>query len=451
MGKELIKSDRTIESLKRGAGRLSDGDGLYLIPFYEGRDKHVWRFDYSFERKRKTISFGAYPDTGLALAREKKQEAKELLARGINPSAARQEVKQALRERLEAEELARGGNAPVGTFEEIARRWFNKQEDEWMPSYSEKVIRRLELHAFPHFGRLMIEEVRPKDVVDACRIVEQNGTIETAHRVLKLCSSVFGFAIGEGRDILNPCIGMDKVLKTPISSNFAAITDADELAELLRDIENFNGTFVVQCALKLAPMLMVRPGELRKARWEEFDLDTAQWYVPSMNLKRKKAQKLKGESHWVPLPTQAVQILEDLFMLTGHSGFVFPREGRPGGCMSNSTVNHALRNMGYGADVVTGHGFRATARTLQVELLDIPEAVSEMQLAHAVKDANGTAYNRTQFLIARREMMQKWADYLEDLRLGRSKVQHPVLPKFKPVTHRFGVAAENFTNRGALA
>lgn len=446
MGKELIKSDRTIESLKRGAGRLSDGDGLYLIPFYESRDKHVWRFDYSFERKRKTLSFGAYPDTGLALAREKKQEAKELLARGINPSAARQEVKQAVRDRLEAEKLASGGKAPVGTFEEIARRWFNKQEDEWMPSYSEKVIRRLELHAFPHFGRLMIEDVRPKDVVDACRIVEHNGTIETAHRVLKLCSSVFGFAIGEGRDIVNPCIGMNKALKTPVSSNFAAITDADELAELLRDIENFSGTFVVKCALKLAPMLMVRPGELRKARWEEFDLDTAQWYVPSMNLKRKKAQKLKGEPHWVPLPTQAVQILEDLFMLTARSGFVFPREGRPGGCMSDATVNKALRTLGYGADVVTGHGFRATARTLQVELLDVPETVSEKQLAHAVKDANGTAYNRTQLLIARRDMLQKWADYLEDLRLGRSKVQHPVLPKFQSVTQRLAVAV-NHTNR----
>jgi integrase len=443
MGKNLIKSDRTIETLKLGAGRLTDGDGLFLIPYFEGREKHVWRFSYSFELKRKTISFGAYPSTSLALAREKAREARELLARGINPSAVRQDEKEARRERHEAEERLKNGEPAIGTFEEIARRWFEKTKDEWMPSYSDKVIRRLELHAFPHFGHLMMQDVRPKHIVDSCRLVEQNGTIETAHRVLKLCSLVFGFAIGEGWDIVNPCVGMNKALKKAFGSNFAAITKPGELAILLQDIEDYSGTMVVRSALKLAPMLMVRPGELRKARWDEFDLDTAQWYVPSMNLKRAKEHKLKGEPHWVPLPTQAVRILEELFLLTGHTGFVFPCEGKPGKCMSDGAVNKALRTMGYSSDVVTGHGFRATARTMQEELLDVPVAVSEMQLAHAVPDTNGTAYNRTQWLLARQEMMQKWANYLEDLRLGRSNIKQPVLPTFRPVTQRMSPAAAN--------
>jgi len=451
MGINLIKSDRTIQALKRGDGRLSDGDGLYIKPFYEGGKKHIWLFDYSFEGKRQTISFGPYPATGLELAREKKQEAKALLARGINPSTERKKQKAAVRERRVAEERAKEGLAVVGSFEEIARRWFENKKDEWMPSYLDKVIRRLELHAFPRFGHLMIEEVRPKHIVDACRIVEQKGTLETAHRVLKLCSLVFGFAIGEGKDISNPCIGMDKALKKPLGGNFAAITKPDELAILLQDIENYSGTLVVKSALKLAPMLMVRPGELRKARWEEFDLDTAQWFVPSMNLKRTKENKLKGEPHWVPLPTQAVEVLEELFMLTGHTGFVFPCEGKPGKCMSDASVNKALRKMGYGKEVVTGHGFRATARTMQAELLGIPEAVSEMQLAHTVPDANGTSYNRTQWLLARQEMMQQWADYLEDLKLGRSKVKHAVLPNFKPVTQRLNATAANRPDHRAQA
>lgn len=436
MGMNLIKSDRTIETLQRGAGRLSDGDGLYLKPFFEGRDKHVWRFDYSFEGRRQTLSFGAYPATGLALAREKKLQAQALLARGINPSDARKANKQAIQERNEAQARMKNGEAPIGSFEEIARRWFANQEEELTDSYSVKVIRRLEMYAFSQFGHVMIEELRPKAIVDACRDIEEKGYVETAHRVLALCSDVFTFAISEGKDIVNPCINMDKALKKPLSKNFAAITDPELLAQLLRDVDNYSGTLVVKSALKLATMLMVRPGELRQARWENIDLDSAQWYVPSMDLKRRKHEKINGKPHWVPLPTQAVRILEELYLLTGYNEFVFPGEGKPGKCMSDASVNKALRIMGYDKDVVTGHGFRATARTLQEELLEVPGTVSEMQLAHAVKDANGRAYNRTQLLRARLEMMQQWADYLEDLKLGRSTVQHPVLAPFKPVTQR---------------
>ncbi len=367
------------------------------------------------------------------------------MAAGINPSAERQEIREAVAVRNEAERRYNAGEARIGSFEEVARRWFETKKATWMESYSQKVIRRLELHAFPRFGELDLAEITPKIALDACRIVEKRGTLETAHRVLELCSDVFKFAIAEGKSLQNPCRDVAGALKRPEVNHFAAVVKPDELASLLRSIDVYNGSFVVGCALKLIPMLMVRPGELRQAKWDEFDLDNGLWYVPSARMKRTKVQKEKGEAHLVPLARQAVVVLESLFQLTGRTGVVFPCEGRPGRFMSENTTNMALRSMGYTSDVVTSHGFRATARTLIVELLELPAEIVEMQLAHSVKDANGTAYNRTQFLIKRIEMMQVWADFLEDLRLGRSQVKHPVLPEFKPVTRR--LASNEPTNR----
>ena len=435
MALELIKSDRTIQALKPGIKRLNDGGGLYLLPFAKG-ESHYWRFDYTFEGKRKTISLGVYPATGLSLARAKAVTARFTVAAGQDPSNERKQHRSVIVERVECERRLQIGEAPLGSFEEVARRWFDVKKDEWMESYSSKVLRRLELHALPQFGQRLLEDITPKVVLDACRIVEKRGTWETAHRVRELCSAVFCFAIAEGKDLTDPCRDIRNALKRPETKHFAAVTRPTELAGLLRSIEAYGGTFVVQCALKLTPMLMVRPGELRQARWESFDLDNGLWYIPSALLKRTKEQKKSGEPHLVPLPKQAVEILEELFKLTSQTGIVFPCEGRSGRFMSDGTINTALRSMGYSSDIVTGHGFRATARTLVVELLRFPEEVAEMQLAHAVKDANGTAYNRAEFLEMRIKMMQAWADYLEDLRLGRSKVKHLVLPEFKPVTAR---------------
>ena len=435
MALELIKSDRTIQALKLGIKRLNDGGGLYLLPFAKG-ESHYWRFDYTFKGKRKTLSLGVYPATGLSLAREKAVTARSTVAAGQDPSNERKQQRAVVVERVESDRRLHLGEAPVGSFEEVGRRWFEVKKGSWMESYSSKVLRRLELHAIPNFGGTLLEHITPKIVLDACRVVEKRGTLETAHRVRELCSAVFCFAIAEGRDLTDPCRDIRNALKRPESRHFAAIIKPEELAGLLRSIEAYGGTFVVQCALKLAPMLMVRPGELRQARWESFDLDNGLWFVPSALLKRTKEQKKTGEPHLVPLPTQAVEILEELFKLTGRAGIVFPCEGRNGRFMSDGTINTALRSMGYSSDIVTGHGFRATARTLVVELLRFPEEVAEMQLAHAVKDANGTAYNRAEFLEMRIKMMQAWADYLEDLRLGRSKVKHLVLPEFKPVTAR---------------
>ena len=306
-----------------------------------------------------------------------------------------------------------------------------------MDTYSSKVIRRLELHGFPQFGRMPLSMITPKTVLDACRRVEDNETRETAHRLREHCSAIFRFAIAEGAaDLRDPCHDIRDALKKPVVRHFGAIIKPDALAELLRAIDGYHGSFVVRCALQLAPMLMVRPGELRLALWKEFDLDNGLWYVPSARMKRTKAGKENGQPHLVPLPKQAVAVLEALFLRTGSTGHVFPAEGRAGRFMSENTINAALRAMGYASEEATGHGFRATARTLIVEVLGIQESVVEMQLAHAVRDANGTAYNRTQFVEQRIAMMQAWATYLEDLRLGRNVIRHPVLPEFKPVSLR---------------
>lgn len=434
MALELIKGERIIQGLKPGAGRLNDGGGLYLLPFAKGTS-HYWRLDYSFEGRRKTLSLGVYPGVDLREARKRASDARACLGDGIDPSKARRAEDgepESASEELDTITTKGSGDR----FEVVARRWFSVKRDQWMDSYSTKVIRRLELHAFPRFGDMPLSRIRPRTVLDACRLVESNDTLETAHRLREHCSSVFRFAIAEGADLRDPCQDIRDALKKPSVKHFAAITKPIELAQLLRAIHGYSGSAVVKSALQLAPMLMVRPGELRLAMWDEFDLDNGLWYIPSIRMKRTKVEKQHGEPHLVPLPRQAVEVLEALYRRTAATGQVFPAEGRPGRFMSANTLNAALRAMGYSGAQATAHGFRATARTLIVELLDYPEAVVEMQLAHAVKDANGTAYNRTEFTRKRFEMMQAWADYLEDLRLSRSKIQHPVLPEFVPVSAR---------------
>jgi integrase len=443
MGLELIKGDRVIAALKPGAGRLSDGGGLYLLPAASG-DRHGWRFDYSFGGKRQTISLGVYPAVGLKLARERAQTARAQVAAGVNPSTERKEQRAAEAQQREAERRSQAGEPPLGSFEEVARRWFEVTEPRWVAEYSSKVIRRLEIHVFPYLGNRAIGSIQPPDVLEVCRRIEAQGAIESAHRALEHCSNVFRFAIAEGILISDPCRDLRGALRKPTSRHFAAITDPRELAQLLKALHAYHGTFVVCCALQLAPMLLLRPGELRQARWDEFDLDNGMWLVPSMRMKRTKEEKENGEHHYVPLPKQAIAVLEQLFLLTGRSGFVFPAEGRQGRTMSNGTVNAALRVLGYSSDVMTGHGFRATARTLLAEVLGFEAEVIELQLGHEVKDANGTAYNRTTFILKRQEMMQAWANYLDELREDRADLRrHAVLPEFKPVTNRLemGVAS----------
>ena len=439
MALERIKSERAIKALKHGAGRVNDGGGLYLVPF-GWQQSHYWRMDYTHQGRRRTLSLGVWPEIGLEQARAMASEARAKLVSGIDPMEDRKAQRSKIQEATQNERLIKAGLPAIGSFEDVARRWFDVKSNHWMASYSSKVIRRLELHAFPRFGNTPIGMITPVTVLEACRAVERNDTLETAHRLREHCSCVFRFAISEGADLRDPCQDIRDALKRPVVKHFAAVTKPQPLAVLLRAIDTYSGSFVVRSALQLAPMLLLRPGELRQARWEEIDLDNGLFYVPSSRLKRTKAEKENGQPHFVPLAKQAVHILEELFRHTGHTGLVFPAEGRSGRCMSDNTLNAALRAMGYTKDMATAHGFRATARTLIVEMLEYPESVVEMQLDHAVKDANGTAYNRTEFIQKRIQMMTDWANYLNDLKRGKNKIQHPALPEFRPVTMRHQVA-----------
>ena len=419
MAKNLIKGDTTIKAVKPGdvRKRLSDGDGLYLLLFVKG-GAHGWRFDYSHDGKRQTISLGTYPATGLGLARQSADAARQLLAAGLNPSDERKNKKVKLEQKAMREQRAAAGLPELGSFEEVAREWYEARRHDWAPAYGAKIIRRLEVDIFPYLGRMAPADITPPKLLEVLRRVETRGAIETAHRALENCSQVFRFAIASGAATSNPARDLKDALKRPKVKHFPAILDPIRLGDLLRAIHGYAGTPVVRAATKLAPLVLLRPGELRFAKWDEFDLDAAVWKVPAARMKQGVDGKATGKAHVVPLSTQAAAVLRDLHPLTGPSGFVFRGERHHDRAMSENTVNAALRAMGFPKDEVTGHGFRATARTLLDEVLGIAPAVIEAQLAHSVKDSLGNAYNRTEFMEQRKQMMQTWADYLDVLRSG---------------------------------
>ena len=398
--------------------RLTDGGGLYLLLFVKG-GSHAWRFDYTHEGKRKTLSLGTYPDTGLSLARRKADEARRLLAEGINPSTARKEARTAIVQALEGERRADAGLPALGSFEEVARSWFEVQRSDWAATYANKVIRRLELYAFPYIGRRPVGEITPPELLAVLRRLEARGVVETAHRVRDTCSQVFRFAVAEGRVTSDPARDLAGALRTHQTKHIPAITEPARFGELLRAIDGCRGIPATREGLKLAALLFLRPGaELRAAEWSEFDLDAALWSVPASRMKRRKHAKENGPPHLVPLPRQAVEILRELRRLTGHQRFVFQGVRDRSKTISENTLNAALSALGFGPDEMRMHGFRAAARTMLAERLNFDDKVIEAQLAHAVPDALGRAYNRTQFVEQRRAMLQTWADYLDKLRTG---------------------------------
>jgi len=420
MKKVVPLTDTVIRNLKPSDAkkRLSDGNGLYLLASVNG-GSHGWRFDYTFKTIRKTISFGTYPDTSLKLAREKAAAARSLVAAGIDPSEKRKAEKVQNKQYREMQIAVASGAILPGTFEQIAREWFDIKSPEWAPSYGDKVIRRLEADVFPWVGKKPIDSITPPEMLSVLRRIESRGVIETAHRAKESCGQIFRYAISTGLAVSDPCRDLKGALRKPKTRNFAAIITPKELAELLRAIDGYAGTHIVRTALKLAPLLMVRPGELRFADWEEFDLDKSLWTIPSARMKRTKDEKKFGKPHVVFLPTQAVVLLRELQPLTGPSGYVFRGEYKHDRAMSENTINAALRRMGYDTqNEVTGHGFRATARTMLEEQLGWDPKLMEAQLAHDVPDVLGTSYNRAEFLALRKQMMQAWADYLDYLRKG---------------------------------
>lgn len=398
----MTLSDLKIRKIKPAEKpyKVADERGLHLLITPSGGK--LWRLKYRFEGKEKLLSFGAYPDVPLTRAREKCDEARSLLADGIDPSNNRKAQKAAKADRA------------ANSFEIIAREWFEARKDNWAPSHSGRLIKRLQNDVFPWIGNRPIAEITAPEVLSVLKRIQDRGTLDTAHRVHQDCGQVFRYAVATGRAERDPTGDLRGALPTATGGHFAALTDPASVAELLRAIDGFKGTFIVQCALKLAPMLFVRPGELRQARWRDFDLDKAEW--------KFLVTKTKTD-HIVPLASQAVKILRELNQLTGDSDFVFPGARSNGRAMSDAAVNAALRRMEYDTRTeITGHGFRAMARTILHEELGIAPEVIEHQLAHKVPDTLGTAYNRTKFLAARKAMMQQWADYLDKLKAGASVI-----------------------------
>ncbi len=389
--------------------RFTDAGGLYLQVSPAGSKRWFWK--YRIEGKEKQLALGSYPKVSLTAARRARDVARLQKHEGKDPVQAKQVNK------------LKASVAIDDTFEATALEWYGKHSTRWSSHYSIREMRNLKKDLFPILGARKIGEIEPVELLAVIRRVEGRGALDVAHRVLSTARGVFRYAVATARasrDITGDIAG---ALTPHHGKNFAAITDPSKLAPLLRSIRVYQGGAIVRAALQLAPILFQRPGELRAAEWSEFDLEKALWTIPSQRMKRRKAGKENGIPHLVPLPTQAVKILQELHALTGGGKLVFPGERSHDKPISDNALRAALQTLGYGSEVQSVHGFRATARTILGEVLEFEPQVIEAQLAHAVRDANGTSYNRTQFVRQRAEMMQQWADYLDKLAQGADVVQ----------------------------
>ena len=376
--------------------KLYDSGGLYLEVSPSGGK--WWRLKYRFNGKENRISLGVYPETTLKAARDCRDTERKLLAEGIDPSKKRKTEK--------AAQATRAANS----FEQVAREWFAKFSPSWAPAHAARKIRLFERDIFPWIGQQPIAEITAPELLAVLRRIEKRGALETERRALVGCAQVFRYAVSDGRATMDPTSALRGALPPVKSEHFAATTEPDRLAAILRVLDGYEGTLSVRCALRLMPLVFVRPGELRKAEWAQIDLDAAEW--------RYLVTKTQTE-HIVPLSRQALEILRELYPLTGKGQFVFPSGRSSTRPMSDNAILAAMRTMGIAKNVTTGHGFRATARTILDEVLGVRTDLIEHQLAHAVKDPNGRAYNRTAFLPERREMMQNWADFLDQLKCGK--------------------------------
>ena len=397
-------ADLNIKKAKPGdkTRKLFDGGGLFLQ--IEPGGGKLWRYKYRFDGKYKLLALGKYPDVSLQEARKRHTEAREQLAQGIDPSALKKAKKAARAERA------------ANSFEVLALQWFDWWKSDKTEHTRENVMARLKKDIFPWIGKEPVTGITPPMVLSVLRRIVNRGYPQLAHRAKTNISQVMRYAVANGLAGSDPCRDLSGALPPVKYGHMAALTEPDRVAELLRAIDNYQGGHVVRAALRLAPLVFVRPGELRTAKWADIDLDRAEW--------KYTVSKTKTD-HLVPLSRQAVEILKDLYPLTGGGEYVFPgqRWGRP---FSDMTINRALQSMGYSTkEEITAHGFRAMARTMLAERLRCPENVIEHQLAHTVPDALGTAYNRTKFLDDRRRMMTAWADYLDELKAGAAVVQFP--------------------------
>ena len=397
---------KNIKSNGSTAGeKHTDGLGLYLHVKEAGK---YWRMAYRFVGKQKTLALGVYPDVSLLKARQRRDKARELLADGIDPGAAKQEAKQAQ------------AAAQANTFEKVARDWLTKTAADRSASTTKKIENWLTHDVYPYIGGMAISAIGPRDVLGALRHMEARGALDSVQRVKQHIGQVFRYAISTSSAERDPTPDLKGALTKAAPGHYAAITDPKVAGAMMRSIYAYAGHPQVTTALKLSAMLFVRPGELRGMEWAELDLDAAEWRIPGSKMKMKV-------DHLVPLSTQAVALLQGMKPLSGSRRYVFPSigrsEDRP---MSENTINSALHATGINKETHTAHGFRAMARTIMDEVMEERVDLIEHQLAHAVKDPNGRAYNRTAHLPARRAMMQRWADYLDKIRIGADVIQLPV-------------------------
>ena len=381
--------------------KLSDGKGMFLLVTKTGN--RYWRLKYRHPhtRKERLLALGVYPETTLKKARQKRDDARQLLQDGIDPSDHRKAQK------LES------FTAATNTFEAIARDWFTTRMSDKSESHRKRTLRLLERDLFPYLGSRPVADITPPELLTVLKRIEARGAVETAKRAKQTASMVFRFAIAGGRASNDPAAVVGEQLQPTQTQHFPTITNPAEVGKLLVAIDGYQGTPTVRAALKLSPLLFCRPGELRALEWAEINWEEARIELPAVKMKTR-------HPHIIPLARQAIEILRELQPLTGRFRYVFPSPKGASRCMSENAVRTALRNMGYGNDAITPHGFRAMARTLLDEVLNERVEHIEHQLAHSVKDANGTAYNRTKHLAQREAMMQRWADYLDRLRARAS-------------------------------
>jgi integrase len=396
---------------KAAGDKHSDGGGLYLHVMSSGK---YWRMNYRLDGKQKTLSLGVYPAVSLAKARQGRDKAKELIAAGIDPSAAKQEASQASK------------LAAASTYELVAREFHKVKAEGWSESHSTKWIRMNELYLFPVIGHKPISSIKAKTLLDALRKVEEKGILSTAQDLQQMAGQVFRYAVQTGRIEQNPVPDLKGALKTHTAKHFAATLTPFKAGELLRAIDGYSGQPTTVAALQLSALFFQRPGNIRALEWAWIDFDSAMLAIPPSDMKRTKQEKVNGKSHLVPLAKQATTILKALQPLTGSSRYVFPGARSFQRPMSDGTINAALRRMDFGHDDHVAHGFRAMARTMIAERMHgIPDAMVEAQLGHGKSGPLGSAYDRAEYIDQRREMMQRWADYLDKLRTVADVIQTP--------------------------
>lgn len=389
--------------------KRSDGQGLYLLVRPSGK---YWRMDYTIHGKRKTLAIGVYPATSLADARKARTEARELIAKGFDPSAAKQEAKQ-------AETLA-----AANTYETVAREFHKIKAEGWSESHATKWLRMNELYLFPEIGRLPISRIKAKTLLDALRKVEAKGILSTAQDLQQMAGQVFRYAVQTDRIEQNPVPDLKGALKPHVAKNFAAVTDPVAVGDLLRAIDGYTGQPTTLAALKLSALFFQRPGNIRAMEWAWIDFDGAMLTIPPTAMKRTIHQKVNGRPHLIPLATQAIAILKAVQPLTGHGRYVFPGARTFTRPMSDNTLNAALRRLDYGTDDHVAHGFRAMARTMLAErVMGVDPGMVEAQLGHGKSGPLGSAYDRAEYMEQRRTMMQTWANYLDKLRSGAKVIK----------------------------